>query len=243
MNVAERACFWLSSAEWLRGRQKMRLFPLRLIPRVSHNSTKFPPAGLQGGFLSVTTFFFLFVILVLFLLEYFSLSPHTPLPNESAEKRWEWPSFKNSRQASASPEVLNLAQMIRLITDDRLSPMNALRYAELIFQSSQKFNVNPLEIIALIMVESDFQEKSINRETGDYGLGQINWRHWGKDNELTPQDLLDPAINITLMCQVYKFFGEDFGRYHRGNGPQCAVYVKNVNTVLSALNAFAESIG
>jgi soluble lytic murein transglycosylase-like protein len=110
----------------------------------------------------------------------------------------------------------------------------------LIFHASRKYGVNPLEIIAIIMAESNFKEDSINKETGDYGLGQINWQHWGKDYGLTPQELLDPSINIFLTCHVYKFFGKDFGKYHRGNGIQCNAYLVNVQGILSTLNAFIE---
>ena len=130
--------------------------------------------------------------------------------------------------------------MIRLITDQQVSESKALRYAGLICHASQKFEVNPLEIIALIMAESCFKESSINKETGDYGLGQINWEHWGKDYRYSPQDLLDPSVNIFLTCHVYKFFGKDFGKYHRGNGIQSRAYIVNVKGILSTLNAFAE---
>ena len=100
--------------------------------------------------------------------------------------------------------------------------------------------MNPLEIIALITAESGFKEKSVNTKTGDYGLGQINWEHWGKDFGLTRQDLLEPSINIFLTCRVYKFFGQDVGRYHRGNGIKCKAYVVNVQSILSTLHAFDE---
>jgi soluble lytic murein transglycosylase-like protein len=130
--------------------------------------------------------------------------------------------------------------MIRLITDNQHSEGKVLRYAGLIYHASQKYGVNPLEIIALIMAESGFKENSINKETGDYGLGQVNWEHWGKDYGYTPQELLDPSINIFLTCHVYKFFGNDFGKYHRGNGIQCKAYLVNVKSILSTLNAFAE---
>jgi soluble lytic murein transglycosylase-like protein len=130
--------------------------------------------------------------------------------------------------------------MIRLLTDDQLSEGKVLRYAGLICHASQKYGVNPLEIIALIMAESGFKENSINRETGDYGLGQINWEHWGKDYGYTPQELLDPSVNIFLTCHVYKFFGQDPGKYHRGNGIQCKAYLVNVRSILSTLKAFAE---
>ena len=141
---------------------------------------------------------------------------------------------------SSVKEVLHLANMIRLITENQLPETKMLRYAGLIFHASRKNGVNPLEIIAIIMAESNFKETSINKETGDYGLGQINWEHWGKDLGLMPHQLLDPSINIFLTCHIYKFFGKDFGKYHRGNGIQCDAYVVNVKSILSTLNALIE---
>lgn len=140
----------------------------------------------------------------------------------------------------STKEVLHLASMIRLITENQLPEAKVLRYASLIFQASRKDGVNPLEIIAIIMAESNFKEDSFNKETGDYGLGQINWEYWGKDYGLTPRELLDPSINIFLTCHVYKFFGMDFGKYHRGNGIQCSAYLVNVKGILSTLKAFIE---
>jgi soluble lytic murein transglycosylase-like protein len=130
--------------------------------------------------------------------------------------------------------------IIRFVTENQLSEAKMLRYAGLISQASQKHGVNPLEIIAIIVAESNFKENSINKETGDYGLGQINWEHWGKDFGLMPHQLLDPSINIFLTCHVYKFFGKDFGKYHRGGGIQSMAYLVNVKSILSTLNAFVE---
>ncbi len=137
-------------------------------------------------------------------------------------------------------EILNLAAMIRFITNEQLSEGRALRYAGLIFHSSKRYGVNPLEIIALIMAESTFKEGSINAKTGDYGLGQVNWVHWGKDLGLTHQDLLDPAINIYMTCHIFNYFGKDFGKYNRGHGVKSRAYVLNVKGFLSSLNAFAQ---
>jgi hypothetical protein len=142
---------------------------------------------------------------------------------------------------SGVKEVLHLANLIRLITENQLPETKMLRYAGLIFHASRKYGVNPLEIIAIIVAESNFRETSINKDTGDYGLGQINWEHWGKELGLMPHELLDPSINIILTCRVYKFFGKDFGKYHRGNGIQCDAYVVNVKSILSTLNAFIET--
>jgi hypothetical protein len=181
------------------------------------------------------------IILTFFLsMEYLLPSAQSKIrPNSPWKQGGFFSSLGSSRDPSAR-EVLNLANMIRLITDDQLSEGKVLRYAGLIFQAAQKYSVNPLEIVAIIVAESQFKESSINAKTGDYGLGQINWRHWGKDYGLTTQDLLDPAINIYMTCHVYKFFGQDFGKYHRGNGVKSNAYMVNVKGILSTLHAYAE---
>ncbi len=138
-------------------------------------------------------------------------------------------------------EINHLAEMIRLVTEDGLTQWTTWRYASLIYHATQKYEVNPLEIVALIMAESSFKANSVNKKTGDYGLGQINWTHWGKPMGLTPQDLMDPSINIVMTCHVYKFFGEDFGKYHRGNGIQSKAYIANIKSILSSLGAFAQT--
>jgi len=75
---------------------------------------------------------------------------------------------------------MNLSKMIQFVTNNALGESKVLRYAGLICHASEKYGVNPLEIIAIIMAESEFKENSVNTKTGDYGLGQINWEHWGK---------------------------------------------------------------
>jgi hypothetical protein len=190
--------------------------------------------------LEVTKFIFIIAIAVYFLLEYISPFAQRRLGIDFPVRIRESLFFAKPAPDASVREVLYLANVIRFITDAQLSESKVLRYAGLISHASQKYLVNPLEIIALIMAESGFKENSINQETGDYGLGQINWEHWGKDYGYTPQQLLDPSINIFLTCHVYKFFEKDFGKYHRGNGIQCRAYLVNVKSILSTLNAFSE---
>lgn len=183
--------------------------------------------------------FFIAAIAVFVLLEYGAPLVQKSMRTDFPAGMGEFLSITKSADAKIK-EVLRLVNMIRLITENQLPETKMLRYASLIFHASRKHGVNPLEIIAIIVAESNFKETSINKETGDYGLGQINWNHWGKDFGLMPHELLDPSINIFLTCHIYKFFGKDFGKYHRGNGLQCDAYIVNVKSILSTLNALIE---
>jgi len=220
----------------------MKLFNIHVIPCNSASDfySKFKKKMLLHTILEGVKLVFIVAIAVFFFLEYVAPIAQRSLRIDFPVKMEEFLSFTKSGHDSSVKEVLNLATMIRLITEDQLPEGKMLRYAGLVFHASQKCGVNPLEIIALIMAESGFKENSINKETGDYGLGQINWEHWGKDYGYTPHELLDPSTNIFLTCHVYKFFGQDFGKYHRGNGIQCKAYLVNVKGILSTLNAFAE---
>jgi hypothetical protein len=225
-----------------KGGKDMKLFDLLLTPCiwVGDFCRKLREGTSLNTILEGAKLIFIVAIGVFFLLEYFS-------PYAQTRSRMDFPDRMRGFLSSAKPaldsnvqEILNLAGMIRLITDDQLPENKVLRYAGLIYHSSKQFGVNPLGIIAIIMAESNFKEKSVNTKTGDYGLGQVNWEYWGKDHGLTAQDLLEPSINIFLTCQVFKFFGQDFGKYHRGNGIKSNVYLVNVQSILSTLQAFAE---
>lgn len=182
----------------------------------------------------------LIAVTVFILLEYFLPLAQSGLKIDRRDPDRQFFSFTKFTQDPSVKEVLNLANMIRLITNDQLSESKVLRYAGLICHASQKYGVNPLAIIAIITAESEFKETSVNSKSGDYGLGQINWEHWGKPNGLTSRELLDPSINIYLTCHVFKFFGQDFGRYHRGDGIKCDAYLVNVKSILSTLQAFVQ---
>ncbi len=220
----------------------MKLFDLILIPcrPMIAFYRKFKKRMVLSTILEGAKLILIVAIAVFFLLEYFSPYAQTGPRMHFPDRIRDLFSFTKHTGDSSVPEILNLASMIRLITEDQVPQNKVLRYAGLIFHSSQKFGVNPLEIIAIITAESGFKEKSVNTTTGDYGLGQINWEHWGKEYGLTTQDLLEPSINIFLTCQVYKFFGQDFGKYHRGNGIKSNAYLVNVKSILSTLHAFAE---
>jgi hypothetical protein len=220
----------------------MKLFNIMLIPcsSVSDFYLKYKKRLVLHTILEAVKLVFIAAIVAFFLMEFFLPYAQPSLRIDFPDRLREFLSFTKSGRDANVKEVLNLAHMIRSITDNQLSEGKTLRYAGLICHASQTCGVNPLEVIAIIMAESGFKENSINKETGDYGLGQINWEHWGKDYGYAPQELLDPSINIFLTCHVYEFFGKDFGRYHRGNGIQSKAYIVNVKSILSTLNALTE---
>ncbi len=193
----------------------MKLFNIILVPCNSAGDfyAKFKKRMVFHTVLETAKLVFIVLVSVFFMLEYLlpfvQTTLHVNLPAGSF-------AMTKSGQDADVKEVLTLAKMIRLITDHQVSESKALRYAGLICHASQKYEVNPLEIIALIMAESCFKENSINKETGDYGLGQINWEHWGKDYRYSPQELLDPSVNIFLTCHVYNFFGKDIRKVPPG---------------------------
>ncbi len=182
----------------------------------------------------------IFIIALFLSQEYFFPAAQSSQRENSLLDKEDMSAPTEFNQDPTVKEILNLTAMIRFITNNKLPEGKALSYASLIFHASQKYGVNPPEIIALIMAESQFKENSINAKSGDYGLGQINWKHWGKDYGLSRQELLDPAINIYMTCHVYKYFGKDFGKYHRGFGIKSKAYVVNVKSILSSLRVFAD---
>jgi hypothetical protein len=219
----------------------MKLFDVHVITcnSVSDFNSKFKKRMILHAIQESVKIAFLVAITAFFVLEYIAPPTQKSLQTCFPTGMEQFLSVARSSDSSVK-EVLHLANMIRFITENQLSEAKMFRYAGLIFHACQKNGLDPLEIIAIIMAESNFKENCINKETGDYGLGQINWEHWGKDLGLIPQQLLDPSINIFLTCHVYKFFGKDVGKYHRGNGIQSNAYLVNVRSILSTLNAFVE---
>ena len=148
----------------------------------------------------------------------------------------------NHRDEMVTDHIIDLSEVIRYASDWRLGEREAMRYAGLIYHGCQMFNQDPLDIVALVVAESSFYEGSINEESGDFGLGQINWHYWGRPNGLTPQDLLDPAINIVMTCRILDHYGGDFAKYHRGYGIKSEAYSVNIRSILYSLKAYAKGL-
>jgi hypothetical protein len=173
----------------------------------------------------------------------FGTASHTAYTSLSLPVERNWQRLQERMEWDfGTRQISRLARMIQWATGERVQNREALKYAGLIHHAAFLYQLNELEIMALILAESTFQPESINKSSGDYGLGQINWEYWGKPFGLSPQDLLDPAVNILMTCHVFKYFQKDFARYHRGEGIRSRAYLIKVRSILSTLQVYSREI-
>src|SRR6267154_4581559 len=64
-------------------------------------------------------------------------------------------------------------KQIRRIKPD-IEPRLALEVTEAVYKACGTFKVNPRLLVAILMQESKFDPKAVNKVTHDYGLAQIN---------------------------------------------------------------------
>lgn len=126
-------------------------------------------------------------------------------------------------------------------------------YAWWIYTYSTKYHIDPYLMLALIKVESDFDQKAISK-TGDLSLAQINYKVWQK--ELSRQGVklnyyklktnYAYAINtMGLILQILekRYAHKDanwFARYHSATKQHKRAYLKKVNNQLRKISSLKE---
>jgi len=100
--------------------------------------------------------------------------------------------------------------------------------------------------IAILFGESSFDHTKVNK-SGDYGIGQINYKIWGNFFEVTQKELLNPIINIQIaftilqMAQISHGTKNDwYGYYHSWNHISRKKYVKKIDRILKLINGVEE---
>ena len=136
----------------------MKLFNIHVITcnSVSDFNSKFKKKMILHTIQESVKIVFLVAITAFFVLEYVAPLTQKSLRTCFPAGMEEFLSVTRSSDSSVK-EVLHLANMIRFITENQLSEAKMLRYAGLISHASQKNGLNPLEIIAIIMAESNFK--------------------------------------------------------------------------------------
>ena len=99
-------------------------------------------------------------------------------------------------------KIYKVEEMIDKASDvDR--PMR-YKIANAMVTYGDKYRVKYEHLIAIAKVESNMNPSAINRESGDYGLLQINWNANGKKYVKRPVDLLDIDKNVEVACKVIR---------------------------------------
>jgi soluble lytic murein transglycosylase-like protein len=90
---------------------------------------------------------------------------------------------------------------------DRTSDVDkSMRYkiANAMVTYGDKYRVKYEHLVSIAKVESNMNPSAINKESGDYGLLQINWNANGKKYVKRPVDLLDVDKNVEVACKVIR---------------------------------------
>jgi hypothetical protein len=132
--------------------------------------------------------------------------------------------------------VIQISETLRSILSKRITDQSIFRLAELIYSNSRQYSFDPLLLIAVIQVESYFDENALGRFksgnlSGAMGLMQLKIepaQYMAKKlglQELTTEDLLKPEVNImigvsylTYLINRFKSFKLGLLAYNQGPG-------------------------
>tara|TARA_Y100000034_G_scaffold136824_1_gene216103 strand:+ start:3254 stop:3871 length:618 start_codon:yes stop_codon:yes gene_type:complete len=92
---------------------------------------------------------------------------------------------RKRKEAEIKELVPNIYKSIVLLTKDsslNIKDSDILRYSTAIAYSSKKNKINPLLMVSIIYVESEFfHKKSLIEGVSDYSIAQINYHVWSKE--------------------------------------------------------------
>jgi hypothetical protein len=146
---------------------------------------------------------------------------------------------------SKASEIKALTQVAKSIAPHE---KNISQIAKDVYQYSKKHSIDPYLMLALIKVESDFNQKAISN-TGDYSLAQINYKVWKEEFNKkgiklnfyklknNPQYALDHmALILKILKQRYsKKDPHWYARYHSNTKKHKKNYLKKVNKQLALI--------
>ena len=127
----------------------------------------------------------------------------------------------------------------------------AQKYAVWVYESAAQYGVDPILVLAVMSVESQFNYRAIS-PTGPIGLLQVAWS-WHKEKS-SKDALFDPKTNIKVGTQILKEYRdmsstevESLLRYNGSLGSESPKYAIKVLQIKSKfekeiLTAVAESI-
>lgn len=104
-------------------------------------------------------------------------------------------------------KVLETKKAIDNLKIDGLDEKLAYKYAVLITNSAENFELDPLDVVSVIYHESRFNPRTVST-TADYGLMGINWYYVGRHQVKEKKDLFDAETNIRIGVEMLNFWRE-----------------------------------
>lgn len=119
---------------------------------------------------------------------------------------------------------------------------------ESVLASSEANDVDPLIILSILKVESDFNQRVVSN-TGDFSLAQINYNIWSKELKRVKKiDLdfeklkTDIPYSVDIMGKILKILEKRhkkdpdwYARYHSGTVKFKMAYSKKLNTAMESI--------
>ena len=84
---------------------------------------------------------------------------------------------------------------------------NFSQVARIVFEKSKEYGFNPYLIMAVIQVESDFQQFAVSSH-GAYGLMQVNYAVWKDVFDIDFNRIFEKRYNIDLGLKILKHYFE-----------------------------------
>ncbi len=86
--------------------------------------------------------------------------------------------------------------------------------AEVVFRKSQEYGFNPYLVMAVIQVESGFDQYAVST-AGAYGLMQVNYTVWKNELSINFNRIFEKEYNIDLGLRVLKhYYDRNSGNMH-----------------------------
>jgi hypothetical protein len=123
--------------------------------------------------------------------------------------------------------VIQISETLRPLLNKRITDQSIFRLSELIYSNSRQYSFDPFLLIAVIQVESYFNEKALGRFksgnlSGAIGLMQLKIetaQYMAKKlglQELTMEDLLKPEVNIMIGVSYLTYLINRFKSFKLG---------------------------
>ncbi len=126
--------------------------------------------------------------------------------------------FNKGKKHTRLKYILVLAVLLTVIVlmlENTSKIMFPVKYKEYVSVYSEKYNVDPYLVLAIIKVESKFDPDAVSPKNAR-GLMQISLKtgEWGaktlKLQDYDGESLFDPETNITIGCWYLKVLAEEF---------------------------------